>query len=60
MLLCCLCKELAHSDHRRKKKFHGSSCASLKQTLEKLSSVPFQMLAEINNPEAVLFNICEM
>ena len=59
MALCCLCKKLAPADHRRRKKFHGSSCATARETLDKLSLVPLQMLVEINNPEATLCNVRE-
>ena len=59
MVLCCLCCEAVPADHRRRKKFHESSCSLARQVLTKLSPTPLHLLPEISNPEAALCNKCE-
>lgn len=46
-------------DHRRKKKFHGASCNTAKQTLSTLSEYPLDCLVETSDPSAILCHACE-
>ena len=59
MALCCLCRVCAPPDHRRKKKFHGASCNTAKQTLSALSEYPLDSLVETSDPSAILCHACE-
>ena len=50
---------LGPQDHRRKKKFHGASCNTAKQTLSALSEYPLDCLVETSDPSAILCHACE-
>ena len=59
MAVCCLCASPLPQDHRRKKKFHGASCAIAKNVLSSLSSVGLEYLAETRDLNAILYSNCE-
>ena len=59
MVNCSLCRQQAPRDHRRSKKLYGTSCASARATLERLSPDGFQFLRMTSGPDAVLCYGCE-
>jgi len=48
--ICCLCQTFAKDKRRRK--FHGSSCSTLKEQVLKLSSVSLESLVETSDENA--------
>ena len=56
---CCLCRNPAPTDHRRRKKLHGASCAKAKAVLKEVLCVPLEALVETSDPTAVLCYNCE-
>ena len=55
---CCLCQDEV-SDHRRRKRFHGTSCANAKAQLGKVMGGRVDDLEELRDPSAALCNTCE-
>ena len=55
---CCLCRTLA-KDKRSRKKFHGSSCSTLKEQMQKLSSVSLESLGETSDENSYFCSNCE-
>ena len=56
---CCLCGDRVLADHRRRKKFQGTSCTTAKAVLKSLSKVPLENLVETRDSKAVLCYKCE-
>ena len=56
---CCLCRSPVPADHRRRKKLHGTSCATAKSVLTEVSGVSLETLVETSDPAAVLCYSCE-
>ena len=59
MAVCCLCVSPLSQDHRRKKKFHGASCAVPRKVLRSLSNVDLECLEETRDFNALLCSYCE-
>ena len=46
-------------DKRRRRKLHGPSCFTMKEQMQKLSSVPLESLVETSDENAYLCSSCE-
>ena len=61
--LCCLCRLLILQDSRKRKRFHGTSCAKAKAILANLTtvslSVSLEDVAELSDRKAILCTGCE-
>ena len=55
----CLCRDLVGSDHRKKKRLHGSGCASAKELLQVLAGVALENFQHFSDQKAVLCYGCE-
>ncbi len=56
---CCLCQKRLATDKRKRRKLHGPSCSSLKEELQKLSSVSLESLETLSDRDAYLCSTCE-
>ena len=59
-LSCCLCRKTLAKDKRRRRKLHGPSCLTMKEHLQKLSSVSLESLVETSDENAYLCSSCEV
>ena len=61
--LCCLCRLLILKESRKRKRFHGTSCAKAKAILANLAtvslSVSLEDVAELSDRNTLLCNGCE-
>ncbi len=56
---CCLCQKRLATDKRKRRKLHGPSCSTLKEELQKLSSVSLESLETLSDRDAYLCSTCE-
>ena len=61
--LCCLCRSPILKDSRKRKRFHGTSCAKTKAILANLTSLSLSVslkdVAKLSDHNAILCNGCE-
>ena len=58
--MCSLCTEALRSDHRRRKRLHGSGCTTAKAVLEELVSTMKCTYPTLQDGNALLCHSCEL